>query len=158
MKIREISPLAVFTTLIIVLAAGSEIVSAAPTENCFLIVTERWPLGTKSDPNSLAQARSRIFDDIGILLDAAYRNGGYVRNPTAFPVHHTDFRNDQIVFDFRTDCSRARMFLVELIQAYTRRLSTKQQVGPDLVILNRPANEYEARCGVGATARTCRLN
>jgi len=129
---------------------------AAPSETCFLIVTEHWPQSTKSDLKLETQARSRLFDEISVLLDAAYRNGGYVRDPTSFPVHHTDFRDDHIVVDFRAPCARARLFLGELLSAYRQRLSVEQKsIGPELMIENKPATEYEARCGVGATARTC---
>jgi hypothetical protein len=159
MKMRRISAFLAFVVVTFALVIALKTANAAPSETCFLIMTEHWPQSTKSDPKVMAQARSRLFDEIGILLDAAYRNGGYVRNPTSFPVHHTDFRDDHIVIDFRTPCARARLFLGELLQAYRHRLSDKQKaIGPELVIEDRSATKYEARCGVGATARTCPLN
>src|SRR5277367_3532074 len=148
MKMRKISAFLAYVVVAFALAIAPETANAAPSETCFLVMTEYWPQSTKSDPKVMAQARSRLFDEIGILLDAAYRNGGYVRKPTSFPVHHTDFRDDHIVIDFRTPCARARLFLGELLQAYRQRLPDKQKtIGPELVIEDTPATKFEALCG-----------
>jgi hypothetical protein len=102
------------------------------------------------------QARHRVFHELGVLLASAYKNGGYIRNPASFPVRGTDFRDDDIVIDFRTSCPPAQLFLGELLRAYRQLAYAKERaIGPELVVGAKPATEYEARCGVGATAHTC---
>lgn len=159
MNTRRLSAFLACVAVAFTLVVASKTANAASSETCFLIVTEHWPKFTQSDPKAMAQARHYVFDEFWILLDAAYKNGGYIRNPKSFPVHHTDSRGDHIVIEFGTSCARAQLFLGELLQAYRQRLSDKQKaIGPELVIEDRPATKYEARCGVGATARTCPLN
>jgi len=81
---------------------------------------------------------------MGVLLDAAYRNGGYVRNPTSFPVHHTEFRDDSIIIGFRTTCARAQVFLGQLLQAYRARLTEKDKaIGPTLSIEADRIHEHQ---------------
>jgi len=143
--------------LALVLAVGP--VTAATPDACFLIVSEKWPQSSNVHPGAVARARNHLFDEFGILIDAAYRNGGYSRNPASFPVHHTDFRGDHIIVDFRTSCGQARLFLSELLGAYRSSLSAEQrETGPSLTIEDRPATEYEVQCGIGATAATCSLD
>jgi hypothetical protein len=121
--------------------------AATPSPSCALIVSEHWPPATASNPAKLAQARKRLFGEIGVLLDAAYKNGGYVRNPVSFPVRHTDFRDDLFLVDFRASCPRARMYLYELLQGYRNLPPVKQRraAGPDLVIEDRTVTDREAR-------------
>ena len=135
---------------------ASGCVRAAQPEACFLIITEHWPQSTLADPKEMAQTRDRLFHGLGVLVAAAYQNGGYSKNPTSFPVHHLDFRDDHIVIDFRASCVRARLFASELLQAYRKGLSAEDKLrGPNLVVEDKPATKYEALCGVGATAATC---
>ena len=149
-------PLAIFLFALATSTTTTIAANTSTVETCGLIVTERWPRSTLADPHLMADIRHRAFQSIGTLLDAAYRNGGYAANPTSFPVHDTDFRDDHIVFVFRTQCARARMFLSELLLAFKQRIpSGEGSVWPDLVVGDRPATNAEIRCGVAATEQTC---
>lgn len=156
---RTITAFVICSILLVGPVLACKAAGAEENQKCFLIVTEHWPQSTKSDEKAMAKARHRVMKELGILLDAAYKNGNYVRDPTSFPVHDLDFRDDHIVVYFRTSCARGQLFLGELLGAYRQRLTAEQRaIGPELVMESRPATKYEARCGVGATAKTCPLN
>ena len=148
--------LAVYAAFMFAPVLASDHINAMQPGTCFLVVTELWPKATHDNPSQMAQARNRAFNKLGALIAAAYKNGGYANNPTSFPVHHTDFRDDHIIIDFRVSCPSARLYLVELLQAYSKRLSAKEKAtGPDLIVRDKPATEYDDRCGLGSTAATC---
>ena len=126
----------VFSALFLFILVGySHSAYSAEPESCRLTVKEHWPRSTQPNQNEEALARHLFFREIGILLDTAYKNGGYIQNPASFPVAYTDFRDDLIAIEFRTPCARARVFLGELLQAYRKRASSKlRNVSPDLII------------------------
>src|SRR5438045_3125486 len=113
MKIeKSIAPSLV--VLVVTLLVGLTATNGSASEACNLIVTEHWPVASVTKPRVKTEERGKVFEEFGVLLNTAYQNGGYVKNPTAFPVHHTDFRDDHIVIQFRTSCARGRLFLNEL--------------------------------------------
>ncbi|HEY2070851.1 MAG TPA: hypothetical protein VGG48_14955 [Rhizomicrobium sp.] len=117
---------------------------AADRDWCTLAVREQWPQATQSHPAAMAQARHQLFMGIGVLLDAAYKNGGYVKNPSTFPVHHTEFRDDRFIVAFRTRCPRAQLFLGQLLQAYQARLTPQQRAaGPKLTLDDKPVTDED---------------
>jgi hypothetical protein len=143
--------------MLITILAPNLLASPAPQSDfCYFAITEFWPSDTTRNPTKILKQRKQLLRDFNALLNAAYRNGGYVHNPRAFPFAGSDFRGDHIIAAMRGNCALGRMYLRQLLAEYERRKTTEERKnGPRLVLVNRPATEIEARCGFGATSSSC---
>jgi hypothetical protein len=130
--------------------------AVAQIQSCPLIVTAHWPKSEPTGPDMRDKTRHEVFDAFGVALNSVYKDGGYASNPKSFPVDHTDFRGDHIVVQFRVSCGSAHVLLAELLDKVKSSLHRSGAAGmPELAVKKAPATEYEVRCGVGATVRTC---